>query len=124
MSDNTWEKLAVEANYRPQEIARLCKVSLRTVQRHFTRDFGKTISEWLRTIRLHRAYLRIKQGEQVKVVAYDLGFKQLSHFSRAFKQEHGIPPSFLSRSTFKLVERNADASTAPDVNSEEMAANF
>ena len=97
MSQNTWEKLAVEANYKPQQIARLCNVSLRTVQRHFARDFGQTISEWLRVYRLNQAYSRIIEGEQVKIVAYDLGFKQLSHFSRAFKQVHGVPPTMISR---------------------------
>ena len=29
----------------------------------------------------------------VKEVAYEIGFKQVSSFSRAFKENYGVPPS-------------------------------
>jgi AraC-like DNA-binding protein len=97
MIEASWESLATEANYRPSEVARLCNVSLRTVQRHFAIHYDLTISQWLRNIRLNKAYHRIKNGEQIKVVAYDLGFKQLSHFSRSFKEVHGVAPRLVAR---------------------------
>ena len=97
MTDRTWEGLAVEANYRPRELATLCKVSLRTLQRHFASNYRLTVSGWMREVRLKQAYERIVKGEQIKAVAYDLGFKQLSHFSRAFKQVHGVCPRMVSR---------------------------
>ncbi|MGZ8901036.1 MAG: helix-turn-helix transcriptional regulator [Limisphaerales bacterium] len=93
---NNWEVLAAESNYCPSELARLCHVSLRTLQRRFAQNYGMTISDWMRQIRLAKAYARVVSGEPIKAVAYDLGFKQLSHFSRVFKEVHGVAPSFIS----------------------------
>ena len=93
---NNWEVLAAESNYCPSELARLCHVSLRTLQRRFAQNYGMTISDWMRQIRLAKAYARVVSGESIKAVAYDLGFKQLSHFSRVFKEVHGVAPSFIS----------------------------
>jgi AraC-like DNA-binding protein len=99
MFGRPWEELAAEAGYRPGKLAELCGVSLRTLQRHFAANYNCTLSAWLKKIRLRTAYSRIHEGEAVKVVAYDLGFKQLSHFSRVFKQAHGVPPSMLFTAT-------------------------
>lgn len=96
MVEQTWETLAVKANYRPCELAVLCKVSLRTLQRHFAAHYQVTLSAWLRDFRMKQAYRRISGGESIKSVAYDLGFKQLSHFSRVFKQVHGLAPSLVT----------------------------
>jgi len=92
----SWEKLAANAQYRPAALAVLCNVSLRTLQRHFQRTYRTTLSEWLNALRLAKAYERIRTGESVKFVAFELGFKQLSHFSRAFKEAHGVPPRLIA----------------------------
>lgn len=97
MFEQNWEKLAAEANYRPRKLASLCTVSLRTLQRHFSGRYGVTLSEWLRDVRANQAYQRIKAGETIKEVCYELGFKQPSHFSRVFKQVHGVPPSSITQ---------------------------
>lgn len=95
-SELSWEKLAAEAQYRPVPLAALCNVSLRTLQRHFQRQYRTTLSEWLNALRLAKAYERIRAGEAVKAVAFGLGFKQLSHFSRCFKQAHGVAPRLVA----------------------------
>ncbi len=92
----SWERLAAEAQYRPVPLAALCNVSLRTLQRHFQKKYGTTLSAWLNALRLTKAYKRIRSGETVKAVAIELGFKQLSHFSRAFKQAHGVAPRLVA----------------------------
>lgn len=97
MFEQNWEKLAAEANYRPSHLAALCTVSLRTLQRHFSGRYGMTLGEWLRDVRINQAYTRLKAGETIKCVAYDLGFKQPSHFSRVFKQVHGVSPSEIAQ---------------------------
>jgi AraC-like DNA-binding protein len=95
-ADLCWERLAAEALYRPARLAVLCNVSLRTLQRHFQRTYGTTLSAWMNTLRLAKAYERILSGEAVKLVAFELGFKQLSHFSRAFKETHGVAPRLIA----------------------------
>jgi AraC-like DNA-binding protein len=96
MFEQNWNNLAAAANYRPRQLASLCAVSLRTLQRHFSGRYGMTLTAWLRGIRLNQAYERIKAGEAIKAVSYELGFKQPSHFSRVFKQVHGVAPSEIS----------------------------
>ena len=91
-----WEPLAQQAQYRAHELALLCQVSLRTLQRHFRLQYGLTVSGWLREVRLRKAYSGLVQGATVKEMAFDLGYKQLSHFSRDFKSYFGVSPSFLS----------------------------
>ena len=96
MSENTWELLAVQAKFCPHTLATLCNVSLRTLQRRFDRTYGMPVGHWMRQLRLARAYTRIAGGETVKSVAYDLNFKQLSHFSRVFKEAYGVAPTLIS----------------------------
>ncbi|MGZ8900619.1 MAG: helix-turn-helix domain-containing protein [Limisphaerales bacterium] len=90
--ETTWESLALASSFRPSLLAHRCGVSLRTLQRHFTKHYRITVSESLRKMRLSLAYTRLTHGERIKSVAYDLGYKQLSHFSRDFRSFYGLPP--------------------------------
>ena len=92
----SWEHLAKQAQYRPRQMANLCAVSLRTVQRHFRKHYSLCVTEWLRDVRMEEAKRRILAGDSIKAVAIDLGFKQLSHFSHVFKATFGIAPSFFA----------------------------
>ena len=104
-----WESLAVDAGYRPSDLAALCQISLRTLERHFQKNYGVTVSAWLRELRLGKAYQGLQQGKTVKVVAYEQGYKQVSHFSREFKNHYGLSPSFLLGNHKNRVERNVTA---------------
>jgi AraC-like DNA-binding protein len=95
-----WERIALVAEFRPRELAKQCGVSLRTLQRLFRSRYQMSLSEWLRDVRMRQAYIRLRDGQRIKEVAYGLGFKQLSHFSREFKKEFGISPSMFRQSTF------------------------
>jgi AraC-like DNA-binding protein len=90
-----WESLAENAGYRPSDLAALCQISLRTLERHFQKNYGVTVSAWLRELRLGKAYQGLQGGKSVKEVAYEQGYKQVSHFSREFKNHFGVNPSFL-----------------------------
>ena len=81
--------------YRLPDLARVCHVSLRTLQRHFRKHYNKTLSEWVRELRLDRARALLTTAESVKYVAFELGYKQPSHFTRDFKDRFGVPPSTL-----------------------------
>lgn len=98
-SDLDWQTLAVAGMFRPSAVADLCRVSARTVQRYFKKSYGCTLGEWLRSYRLEIAYQKLTAGEPIKCVALDLGYKQLSHFSRDFKKRYGCAPKFLERTT-------------------------
>lgn len=91
-----WESLAQSAQFRANELASLCQVSLRTLQRHFRTEYNLTVTKWLRDVRMRDAYGRLIRGAMVKEVAFDMGYKQLSHFSRDFKDYFGVSPSYLS----------------------------
>jgi AraC-like DNA-binding protein len=97
---DAWEVLAIRAKYSPRRLAALCQVSQRTVQRHFRTHYNVTVCEWLNNLRLQRAYKRLLAGDRIKEVALELGFKQLSHFSRVFKARFGYPPRTLQPSAW------------------------
>ena len=111
-----WETLAKTANYKANELAVLCGVSLRTLQRHFSKNYQVKISEWLRAMRLRQAYSQLTSGLSVKEVAFDLGYKQLSHFSRDFKGYYGVTPSLLT--PVRAQTRTASATTATEARHE------
>lgn len=61
---------------------------------------GKTPIEFIRIIRLKRAYQYIEQGKmKVAETAYSVGFNTPKLFSKYFKDEFGITPSELARQT-------------------------
>ena len=92
MGHVSWEALAKQARYRPQELAELCGVSMRTMQRYFRARYNQTVTDWLREVRLSEAMTYLKGCDSVKQVAFDLGYKQPSHFTRDFKKRFGVPP--------------------------------
>ena len=105
----SWEKLAKAAHYRPQALAELCGVSMRTLQRYFRARYDQTVSDWLRDMRLNEALNSLKVSDSVKEVAFDLGYKQPSHFTRDFKKKFGVPPrDLMTRSSNALAVEHSN----------------
>lgn len=70
--------------------------SLSAFKRDFQAVFHQTPSRWLVQKRLQEAYfLLCEQHEKPSDIYFDLGFKDLSHFSFAFKNRFGLAPSEL-----------------------------
>ncbi|HEX2617559.1 MAG TPA: AraC family transcriptional regulator [Flavobacteriales bacterium] len=92
MEDNYCFNLSLEA------YARLCGRSLSAFKRDFQDVFGMAPGRWLREQRLQRAKLLLGGGDlQVSEVAFQCGFENLSHFSRAFKEAYGHSPAHLRK---------------------------
>jgi AraC-like DNA-binding protein len=91
--NSDWEELAEAANYRAKYLAACRGISLRKLERDFLAQTGKSPQQWLNDLRLRKAPGLIAHGLSMKEVAFRLGFKQLSHFSREFKRFHGVPPT-------------------------------
>ena len=70
--------------------------SLSAFKRDFQAIFNETPSRWLVQKRLQEAYFLLEQQNQKPSdIYFDLGFKNLSHFSFAFKNRFGLAPSAL-----------------------------
>jgi AraC-like DNA-binding protein len=78
------------------KFAELTGRSLSTFQRDFHRIFGTNAAAWLLKRRLQAAHHAITAKQQKPVDIYlDLGFEDIAHFSRSFKNEFGYNPSQL-----------------------------
>lgn len=93
LANGQWENLAEKAHYSARELAGLCGVSVRQLQRYFREQFHCSPQSWLNEQRLVAAQQLLRSGEPVKKVALDLGFKQSSHFCRQFKTRNHLTPS-------------------------------
>jgi len=58
----------------------------------FRIHFGCSPMAFQQQLRLKKAALHIKQGQQITLTCFELGFNNASHFSRCFKQFHGLTP--------------------------------
>lgn len=94
---DNWESQAAECCFNASNLAARCDVSLRHLQRHFQQQYGLKLQKWLNELRLSKAYELLREANSVKEVTFELGYKQVSHFSREFKRYHGIPPSLVVR---------------------------
>jgi len=88
-----WQVNARASRYRAGALAMLIGVTPRHLQRVFRDRFGVTPQAWIDGYRLEQARDMLASGRPVKVVAFELEFRQLSHFSRKFKARFGCAPS-------------------------------
>lgn len=79
-----------------EDIAHYTGRSLATFKRDFKNISDLTPEKWLIKRRLERAYELMKTGKKKVVEVYaEVGFRNPSHFSTAFKKEFGMAPSAL-----------------------------
>ena len=79
---------------RLSDLARVSLFSPWYAYRLFREQLGLTPAEYIRRLRLSRAALRLRDGEERIIdVAFDLGFGSVDTFTRAFCREFGRNPS-------------------------------
>lgn len=77
-----------------EELAHYTGRSLATFKRDFKKISDLTPEKWLIRKRLEVAYAKMKEGGKKVVDVYvEVGFKNPSHFSTAFKKQYGISPT-------------------------------
>ncbi|MES2829804.1 MAG: AraC family transcriptional regulator [Bacteroidota bacterium] len=78
------------------QFAKLSGRSLSTFKRDFEKIFHITPERWLQKKRLEMAHFLISQKNRKPSEVYqEVGFENLSHFSKAFKNEFGINASIV-----------------------------
>jgi transcriptional regulator GlxA family with amidase domain len=85
---------ALEVTLSRAELARIAGVSVRQLERLFSRHLGRGIHDQYRTMRLERARQLLRETAfPVLEVAVATGFSSASQFSRAYKRAFGESPS-------------------------------
>jgi transcriptional regulator GlxA family with amidase domain len=79
-------------------LAKRSQVSVRQLERLFQSNIHQTVGTTYKSLRLIKAMALLKETSLPLVdVALASGFASASHFSRAFKNWHGQPPSAVRR---------------------------
>ncbi len=80
-------------NLKLSEYAKMCHRSLSKFKRDFFNHYNMTPGKWLHKKRLNYAMGLMMSGDSnITSVAFNAGFADVSHFSRAFKKEYGLSP--------------------------------
>lgn len=83
-----------DTNLSPQLIADRYRISLRYLHRLFE-DSEHSVAKTILNVRLQQAMELLSRGQgrtRVTGVAFKCGFKDVSHFSKSFKDRYGINP--------------------------------
>lgn len=88
----------IEQNYASpaslEELAYLSGRSLSSFKRDFQKVFNMAPAAWIRKTRLNKAKEMLESTNlTVNEICYSLGFENVSHFSRIYKDYHGSPPT-------------------------------
>lgn len=101
------EKNLHDENFGIEVLCREIPMSRTQLYRKFNALTDQPVSKFIRTIRLRKAKdLLVHQNLEVSEAAYRMGFKNLSHFSSAFKAEFGIAPSKIAGGENQFNSRN------------------
>jgi AraC-like DNA-binding protein len=88
-----WVALAKGARFRVAKVASACGLSPRQLERCFQAQHHAAPHPWLRDLRMRLAVELIGDQTPIKVVAFDLGYKDPAHFTQDFKRYFGVCPS-------------------------------
>ncbi|MBD9178457.1 MAG: AraC family transcriptional regulator [Odoribacter splanchnicus] len=81
-------------DFSMEEIASYTGRSLATFKRDFAKISDLTPQKWIIRRRLEAAHELIRKGrKKVSEVCFDVGFKNLSHFSKIYKEAYGVAPT-------------------------------
>jgi two-component system response regulator YesN len=96
------EKRYASASLAIDEVARLIGISTQHVCRVLKRERGLTFADLLRDVRLREARRLLRESScSMKEIAFRVGFRHPSQFTRVFSSECGMSPTeYRSREAF------------------------
>ncbi|NVK43701.1 MAG: AraC family transcriptional regulator [Oceanospirillaceae bacterium] len=86
----------VAQNLSINELAKLCRISLKSLYNLFERELGMTPSSYIRRLKLERVYSELRSDlntRNVTEIALKYGFSNLSRFSVYYREHIGELPS-------------------------------
>jgi methylphosphotriester-DNA--protein-cysteine methyltransferase len=75
------------------ELSKIAGVDITTIRRYFKLKYNITPLSYHRKVRLQHAKYRIENGEKIKQIAKNSGFRSFSGFKLAFEKEFGFFPT-------------------------------
>jgi AraC-like DNA-binding protein len=82
-----------------RELAQQAAMSETKLKQLFKQTFGSSVYTYYQQARMKEAAFLLKQGQHsVAEVGYELGFTNLSHFSRLFEKHYGLNPKRYAQS--------------------------
>lgn len=99
----------IEENFKEElnieKVEAICNYSYRNINRIFEALHHETIGKYIKRLRLEKAaqYL-IYTDIEVSDIAYDVGFKERTAFSKAFKSKFGSSPSAFRKNNESLLQ--------------------
>lgn len=87
----------LNGDWNVSDLARQCGVSRKRIHQVMTRWIGMSPSDYLRTVRLHRAKEMLLTGQTATSVAAACGFADQAHFTRWFRRAFGYTPGDLAQ---------------------------
>lgn len=93
----------LKSGFTEKEIAKMCAVSVATLQRIFKKGCGKTLSRYRTEMKLAKAKKLLISGKySVEAVSEELGFCDSAYFSRCFKKSEGVSPKNYIKSYYTM----------------------
>jgi len=80
-------------NWTIARLSREVGLNERRLKEGFRLAIGRTVHSYLRSTRLDAAAALLSEGASVTDAAYAVGFDNLSHFSKIFREDKGVLPS-------------------------------
>jgi len=98
--------LISQRDWSTQPLADALGIERSTLYRHTLEIFGLSPSQLILQKRLEYAAEFLALGSyKIKQVAYELGFKSMSHFSRSFNSYYGMRPSYYTTERSSYLSR-------------------
>jgi len=96
----TVEDNMADSDFSVEMLCELVGMSRANIHKKLKHLVNQSATEFINSIRLKRAAQLIKQNAgNISEIAYDVGFNNLSYFSRAFKNHFGITPTEMMENT-------------------------